>query len=306
MISWCRGISLGCRSIRLGLRVDWDTLVGNISNISVVVVSGVLDVLGTAIRKSNSVRSRNNTISVRGFSGIESSLGVIISNSVLISVGLRGSLLLNIRSRLVSRGRGMVGRGSVDNRGSMDNRGMVGRGSYFDNRGMVGRGSMDNWGSVDNRGMISWGRGMVGRGSVDNRGSMDDGSMISWGRGMVGRGMVGRGSMDNGGMISWGRGSVVNRGGSITLLDWESSWSNISSRSLLIATIAMYRLRSSVGLAHNRSMYSSMGLVDRVAHSRGIALLDALVVGLVSGNYGQKCGTDKSLHVALQMPVLSK
>ena len=253
MISWCRSISLRCRSIRLGLRVDWDTLVGNISNISVVVVSGVLDVLGTAIRKSNSVRSRNNTISVRGFSGIESSLGVIISNSVLISVGLRGSLLLNIRGRLVSWGRGMVGRGSyLDNRGSMDN------------GGMVGRGSMDNWGSVDNRGMISWGRGMVGRGS-----------------------------MDNGGMISWG--SVVNRGGSITLLNWESSWSNISSRSLLIATIAMYRLRSSVGLAHNRSMYSSMGLVDRVAHSRGIALLDALVVGLVSGNYGQKCGTDKSL-----------
>merc|ERR1719445_1935416 len=166
---------------------------------------------------------------------------------------------------------------------------MVGRGSYLNNRG-----SMDNGGSMDNRGVIS-------RGSMDNRGSMDDGSMISRGRGVVGRGsMDNRGSVDNGGMISWG--SVVNRGGSITLLDWESSWSNISSRSLLIATIAMYRLRSSVGLAHNRSMYSSMGLVDRVAHSWGIALLDALVVGLVSGNYGQKCGTDKSLHVALQMP----
>merc|ERR1719312_2331583 len=162
----------------------------------------------------------------------------------------------------------------MDNGGSMDNRGMVGRGSYFDNRGMVDRGSMDNWG------MISWGRGMISRGSMDNRGSVDDR-----------------------GMISWGRGSVVNRGGSITLLDWESSWSNISSRSLLIATIAMYGLRSSMGLAHNRSVYSSMGLVNRVAHSRGIALLDALVVGLVSGNYGQKCGTDKSLHVALQMPV---
>merc|ERR1719206_1339663 len=116
---------------------------------------------------------------------------------------------------------------------------------------MVGRGSMDNWGSVDNRGMISWGRGVISRGSMDNRGSMDDGSMISRGRGVVGRGsMDNRGSVDNRGMISWC--SVVNRGGSITLLDWESSWSNISSRSLLIATIAMYRLRSSVGLAHNR------------------------------------------------------
>merc|ERR1719308_570012 len=175
----------------------------------------------------------------------------------------------------------MISWGSMDNGGSMDNRGMVGRG------------------------MISWGRGVISRGSMDNRGSVDDRGMISRGRGVVCRGsMYNRGSVDNGGMISWCRGSVVNRGGSITLLDWESSWSNISSRSLLIATIAMYRLRSSVGLAHNRSMYSSMGLVDRVAHSRGIALLDALVVGLVSGNYGQKCGTDKSLHVALQMPVL--
>jgi len=289
MISWGRGISLGCRCIRLGLRVDWDTLVGNISNITVVVVSGVLDILGTAIRKSNSVRSRNNTISIRGFSSVESSLGVIISNSILVSVWLRGSLLLNIRGRLVSGGRGMVGRSSyLDNRGSVDNRGMVGRGSYLDNRG-----SMNNWC------MISWGRGMVSRSSMDNGGSVDNRGMISWSRGMISRG-----SMDNRGMVSRCRGSMVNRGRGITLLDWESSWGNISSGSLLIATIAMYRLRSSVRLAHNRSMYSSMGLVDRVAHSRGIALLDALVVGLVCGNYGQKCGTDKSLHVALQMLVL--
>jgi len=282
MISWGRGISLGCRCIRLGLRIDWDTLVGNISNITIVVVSSVLDILGTAIRKSNSVRSRNNTISIRGFSSVESSLGVIISNSILVSVWLRGSLLLNIRGRLVSGGRGVVGRSSyLDNRGSMDNRGMVGRGSYLDNRG-----SMNNWC------MISWGRGMVSRSSMDNGGSVDNRGMISWSRGMISRG-----SMDYRGMVSRGRGSMVNRGRGITLLDWESSWGNISSGSLLIATIAMYRLRSSVRLAHNRSMYSSMGLVDRVAHSRGIALLDALVVGLVCGNYGQECGTDKSLHV---------
>jgi len=69
MISWGRG-----RGIGLGLRVDWDTLIGNISNITVVVVSSVLDILGTAIGKSNSVRSRNNTISIRGLTGIESSL----------------------------------------------------------------------------------------------------------------------------------------------------------------------------------------------------------------------------------------
>merc|ERR1719211_20036 len=120
---------------------------------------------------------------------------------------------------------------------------------------------------------------MISRSSMDNRGSVDNRGMISWSRGMI------------------SRGSMDNRGRGITLLDWESSWGNVSSGSLLIATIAMYRLRSSMRLAHNRGMYSSMGLVDRVAHSRGIALLDALVVSLVSGNYGQEGGTDKSLHV---------
>merc|ERR1719411_367995 len=166
----------------------------------------------------------------------------------------------------------------MDNRGGVNNRGMISRGSV-DNRGVISRGGMDYRGSMDNRGMVSGGRGMIGGG----------------------RGMIGRGSMDNWGMISGGRGSMVDRGRGITLSDWESSRGDSGSRSLLITTIAMYRLRSSMWLAHNRGMYSSMGLVDRVAHSRGIALLDALVVSLVSGNYGQEGGTDKSLHVVFPM-----
>merc|ERR1719318_1011519 len=144
----------------------------------------------------------------------------------------------------------------------MVSRGMVSWSSNFDNRGMV------SWSSnFDNRGMVSWGsvdnRGMVCWGSVDNRG------MVSWGS------MDNRGSVNNWGMVSWSRGGMIDRGRGIALCNGESSRC----------------------LAHNRGMYSSMGLVDRVAHSRGIALLDALVVGLVSGNYGQESGTDKSLHV---------
>ena len=54
-----------------------------------------------------------------------------------------------------------------------------------------------------------------------------------------------------------------------------------------------------MGLTHNRSMYSSMGLVDRVADSRSISLLDTLVVGLVSSNYSQKSGTNKSLNKSI-------
>merc|ERR1712123_164212 len=163
-------------------------------------VSGILDNLGAAIGKSNSVRSRHNTISIRSFTSVEGSLGVVIGHSIFISVWFRSSLLLYI-----------WGRGMVSWRG-MHNRGMVSW-SGMDNRGMV------SWSGMHNRGMVSWS------------------SMVSWGRGMIG----------------WG--SMIDRGRGISCLDWESSWSNGSSRSLLVASIAMYGLRSSMGLAHNRSMY---------------------------------------------------
>merc|ERR1719431_628482 len=117
-------------------------------------ISLVSNMLGTAIRKSNGVRSLSISSTITRLSSIESGVGVVISYSIGVSVG--GDLI-------------RVGRLSV----SLNNWGMVSR-SSMDNRGMVGRGSMNNGGSVDNRGMVS-------RGSMDNRGSMvDRGSMISW------------------------------------------------------------------------------------------------------------------------------
>ena len=103
-ISWCR-------SIRFGLRIDWDTLIGNISNISVVMISGILDMLGSAIRKSNRVFSNNSAISISSLSSIKGSLRVIISYSIGIRVGFRGLLLLVVGSWGVvgSRGRGVIG-----------------------------------------------------------------------------------------------------------------------------------------------------------------------------------------------------
>ena len=98
MVGWGWG-----RGICLDLRVDRNSLVGNIGDISVVVVGGVLDVLGSAVGKSNRVRSGNGTVGISGLSGIEGGLGVIISNSVGVGVGL-GDLLL-----LVVGGRGVVG-----------------------------------------------------------------------------------------------------------------------------------------------------------------------------------------------------
>merc|ERR1719312_747431 len=136
-----------------GIRVDSSSLIGDISNIAFIAISLVVDMLGTAIRKSNRVGSSSIASTITSLSSVESSLGVVISNSV--GIGVRRGL---IRVSWLS----MVGRGS------MDNRGVVSR-SSMDNRGVVNNGGMVNWGSVDNR------SSMVGRGSVDDR------SMISWG-----------------------------------------------------------------------------------------------------------------------------
>jgi len=145
-----RGSLVRCR----GIWVDSSSVIGHISDIASIAVSLVGNMLGTAIRKSNGVRSLSVSGTITSLSSVEVGVGVVISNSVGVSVG----------GWLIRVSRGMVSGGSMD---------------Y---RGMVSRGSMDNWGSVDNRGMISrgsvdnWGS-MVDRSSVDNRGSMVSRSM---------------------------------------------------------------------------------------------------------------------------------
>jgi len=152
--------------------------------------------LGTAIRKSNGVRSSSVTGTITSLSSIESRLGVVISNSV--GVGVRRRLIrvswLSVVGRSGVDNRGMISWSGVDNRGviswsSVDNRGVIGWG-VVDNRGMINRGMVDNWGMVDNRGMVSWGgmvnwcsmdnRGMISRGMMDNRGGMVSSKMSDW------------------------------------------------------------------------------------------------------------------------------
>merc|ERR1719445_2404253 len=144
-----------------------------------------------ALRESNRVGSSSIASTIASLSSIESSLGVVISNSV--GIGVRRGLIRVSWLSMVGRGsmdnRGVVSRSSMDNRGVVNNGGMVGRGSMVDNGGMV------NWGSVDNR------SSMVGRGSVDDR------SMISWGSVDNRSSMVGRGSVDH-----WGHGKLGQRG----------------------------------------------------------------------------------------------
>merc|ERR1719483_1112161 len=92
MVSWSR-MSNWCSMVGWSSSnwVDSSSFIGNISNISFISISFVVNVLGTTIRKSNRVRSSSITITITSFSSIESSLGVFISNS--ISVGVRRRLI---------------------------------------------------------------------------------------------------------------------------------------------------------------------------------------------------------------------
>merc|ERR1719513_164621 len=100
------------------IRVHSSSFIGNISNISIITISMVVHMLGTTIRKSNGVRSRDSSCTISSLFSIESRIGVVISNSVSIGVG--GRL---IRVSWLSS---VISRGNLDNWGSM-----VGRGSMY-------------------------------------------------------------------------------------------------------------------------------------------------------------------------------
>merc|ERR1711970_1565630 len=134
------------------IRIDSGSFISNISNISIISISMVVHMLGTAIRKSNRVRSGDSSCTISSFFSIESSVGVVISNSV--SVGVRGRL---IRVSWLSS---MVSWGNLDNRGSMNN------------RSSISRSSVDNRGSMDDRSMNS-----VGNRSMHSMDSMSNGSV---------------------------------------------------------------------------------------------------------------------------------
>ena len=93
--------------------VDWGTFVFDISDISVVVISGIGDGLDSAIGKVDLVRSRDG-FAISGFLSIEFGSRVVIGNSILESIRLGGFVISGlfaisgswgIRSRLIRRGR---------------------------------------------------------------------------------------------------------------------------------------------------------------------------------------------------------
>merc|ERR1712123_246243 len=74
--------------------IDSGTLIGHLSNKSIVVVSSVGGGLDSAIGKSNGERSSNFALSILGLRLAEAVLRVVISYSILVSEWLRGKLLL--------------------------------------------------------------------------------------------------------------------------------------------------------------------------------------------------------------------
>ena len=96
------GLGGGVVGLGFVLGVDGGTFVFDISDVTVVVVSGVGDGLDTTIGKSNLVRS-GDSLAVGGFLGVEVGARVVIGNSVLESgialpesVGTRGGISLRV------------------------------------------------------------------------------------------------------------------------------------------------------------------------------------------------------------------
>ena len=108
--------------------------------------------------------------------------------------------------------------------------------------------------------------------------------------------------MDKGSSVDKGssmdKGSSVDKGSwSISSVVGKSSGSVDSGGVLLSVMISINSLRSSVGLAHDGSNFTEVGLEHGGRDGRGVTDLDGLVVGLVSRSNGEQSSADKCLHV---------
>merc|ERR1719449_132944 len=108
------GLVSGGRGVGLGLGGDSGSLVGDIGDISVIAVAGVLHVLDSAVRKGKRVRSGDVGGTIGLLLSVEVGLGVVISDG--IGEGVGGNLI-GIGLGLVGRGGGVVSGGSVGNDG---------------------------------------------------------------------------------------------------------------------------------------------------------------------------------------------
>merc|ERR1712112_576305 len=113
-------------SVSRGIGILSSSVIGDLSDISTIGIGVVVDMLGTAVREVDIVRTLGIASSVTGLSSIEIGGGVVVSDGVVVCVG--GDLVRVDLRGSVSHNRGVVGRGSVDNRGSVNRRGSVNNG----------------------------------------------------------------------------------------------------------------------------------------------------------------------------------
>merc|ERR1712203_774180 len=129
--------------------------VGDLGDVTVIVVGVVVDGLDTAVGKVHRVGALNNTGAIVALRLAEGSARVLVSHSVVVGVG--GDL---------SKVGGSIADSVVGNRGSMDNRGMV------NNRGMVDhRGSMDQGCGMGNSMAKTMSDNSMGKSMTNNTGS---------------------------------------------------------------------------------------------------------------------------------------
>ena len=137
VIGRCRSVVLGCRGVVFcGSGVVSLSLVGDFSHKTFVAIGVIGDMLDTTIRQVDRVGSLHVACSVAALTSAEHSLGVVVGHGVAVGVGKDLVRIVGWFSVVGRLHWGVVGRGSVvdRSRGMVDNWG----------RGMVGRGSMDN------------------------------------------------------------------------------------------------------------------------------------------------------------------
>jgi len=176
---------------RDSIRVLGLTSIRHLGDIAINVVGVVGDSLDTAVGKVDRVRSLNNTGAVVGLGLAESSLGVVIGNSVVVGVG---GDLSKVTSGVASRG-SMDGVGHSNGSGvdGMSHRGVDGVGNHRGVDGMSQGGSMDGVGqrgSMDGVGQRGSMNGVGQRGSMNGVGQRGVGYSV--GNSVVGK----RGSVD--------------------------------------------------------------------------------------------------------------
>merc|ERR1712128_164947 len=82
MSNWMSNNNWMSNSISIGS----NTIISNISNISIIIIGMVVHILDTAIRKVDGIGASYNTGTIIGLSLVESSTRVVISNSIGVGV----------------------------------------------------------------------------------------------------------------------------------------------------------------------------------------------------------------------------